>query len=600
MKINRIPVVCVNKQHMKRLLFLIYSLCFLFLGVLAAYFYEERIYGSDASSYLFGVINTEWFYTERGRIIIWLSQWFPLIAVLSGLTIKQVLIAHSIGHVLFYYILFLLGYLYFRNPLSGISLLLIQTLGVTFSYFAWPYGEIQYGVAVLLLLVWVIDNHVSNPKLTEIVLGSVLISFIIGSHPLIWPLLGYSLVSRLISNETRNRAAYFFCASATLFLLKLVVFPSYDGGLAVDVPTKLQFLRENLHGYWGMIQANAMTFGLLLGCWVFFILERQYGRLTLSVLSTAIIVIAIALYGPIEEATQQYYLSFTGLGVLALNDLFGRRNNTQLRQLFVIGLASLMFLLSIPPIIRLGQLQKGRTKHIHSFINICIQRNAYRGIVKGFNYYKENIAWFQPDIFFEVLLLSSQQQTPIRYSLYELAMNQLNILRENGETLGPDSPKRKILNYEYTAANARHLKQHISEVQPEILNKRLLPIKEEEPVTFLNSDGWNEFAGNEVDLSGCMIKEGPNNVYLVSVTIENNTNEPIFSGTVDNIALRLRDRYSKTNEADDVPLTADLIVQMQESFQIASVKQITLPRVQLIHQGSVVADEPCAFVPSEW
>jgi len=73
-----------------------YNLCFLLLAIMAVYFYEERIFGSDASSYLFGVVNNEWFYTERGRIIIWLSQWLPLLAVWSGLPMKAVLYSSTL------------------------------------------------------------------------------------------------------------------------------------------------------------------------------------------------------------------------------------------------------------------------------------------------------------------------------------------------------------------------------------------------------------------------------------------------------------------------------------------------------------------------
>jgi hypothetical protein len=92
---------------------------FLLLIAMSVYFYEERIFGSDASSYLFGVVNNEWFYTERGRIVIWLSQWLPLLAIWTGLSMKAVLIAHSVGHVLFFYAIFLIGHFHFRRAYVG-------------------------------------------------------------------------------------------------------------------------------------------------------------------------------------------------------------------------------------------------------------------------------------------------------------------------------------------------------------------------------------------------------------------------------------------------------------------------------------------------
>lgn len=117
------------------------------LMVLATYLYKERIF-ADSGFYVSQFINHQTFWIKSQRIVLGISQIFPLIGVWAGLPIKYVLLLYSLSHVIFFYILFLFVY-YGPNRVSGLLIILSQTVGIIYSFYT-PMFKLYYGVPLLI------------------------------------------------------------------------------------------------------------------------------------------------------------------------------------------------------------------------------------------------------------------------------------------------------------------------------------------------------------------------------------------------------------------------------------------------------------------
>ena len=120
---------------------------FVLWAIAAVYFYQERLY-SDSAFYLGKVIHYEQFWVELSRYVLVFSQWLPLLCVKLGASMKVVLLAYSLGHVLFFYAMYWVGRYCWGSPMMGWFLVGSQTIGLT-QGFATPMFELYYTAAFL-------------------------------------------------------------------------------------------------------------------------------------------------------------------------------------------------------------------------------------------------------------------------------------------------------------------------------------------------------------------------------------------------------------------------------------------------------------------
>ena len=184
------------------LFFGLISAGFALLYVLAYHFRLERTQ-YEAAAELFHVINSRWFYVhEKERFIVCFSQVLPLLAVHCKLTLSQVVTAYSINHVLFFHIISLLC-LFYGNKTNSLLTLFIPVLGGESSFFIWPYAELLYGCAMLLL--WDSIYLSFSKGLRKNLALIVLPFFIVTSHPLVFLLfLGLLLWRRPMKTNSSN------------------------------------------------------------------------------------------------------------------------------------------------------------------------------------------------------------------------------------------------------------------------------------------------------------------------------------------------------------------------------------------------------------
>lgn len=122
---------------------------FLFLFGFASAAWFERM-NSDAGYYLFHAINKKWFYLEHQRYVLAIAELPALIPVWLGLPLKWVVVAYSLGHVMFFVLASLLAFRISGNKNLMLLIALLGIAGLRESVYT-PQFELYYGLVFLLL-----------------------------------------------------------------------------------------------------------------------------------------------------------------------------------------------------------------------------------------------------------------------------------------------------------------------------------------------------------------------------------------------------------------------------------------------------------------
>jgi len=206
---------------------IIEHILFIVLGASAIYLFEERLL-ADSSYYIFKVIDNESFWVEHNRFILIFSQFIPLIGVKIGLSLKTVLCLYSIGHIIFFYGIFLLARYYYKNIQAGVLLLLLQTLGIMSGFFV-PMFELYYSAGLLVLFSTIL--YYSHKK-SDLVVLIILSFFILTGHPYASILLLLILVLHAVEYKAKFIKSYifFFTLIVGVFIFKKFTASEYEQG----------------------------------------------------------------------------------------------------------------------------------------------------------------------------------------------------------------------------------------------------------------------------------------------------------------------------------------------------------------------------------
>lgn len=576
------------KPKQGKVTFLLTHLGFLLLALASIYYYEERIFGSDPSSYLLGVIESGWFFTYNWRISIWLSQWLPLFAVWLGLSMKSILIAHSLGNVINFYLAYLVGHFVFRRFYAGGIMLLIQTLGLNFSYFAWPYGEVQYGICLLIILYWLVTSY--HLKVWHWSIVAVIIAFIIGSHPLVWVVLFMLIAMMLNERHQRLRAVLMLGTFSILLICKMVFLPSYDGSLIDDVLSgQSLFAYINVQGFLKMLATNRLLFGALSVLSAYLMYERKW--LFLTSIGTACISITLTIgnYAPLAEATQQYYLAFSGVflvGSLFALDTLAASRTVPTPSLVYTGLIMLAAVCFIP-IWASGHPFQLHTQGLRELAEVCRMLPQHRAVINGYNLYKDPYSGMYPDTYEELLLLSAQDPVAVHVHVYEKALECYSGIA----AFKPDGPRNNRSIYSVTRASQDSLIAML-------VSKNLLPnpkyfgrIKNSYGV--LNTMALNEKSTfDSLSVSICVEQSNwLSSSVGVHVHFENRSDQTIYSGLMENLHYTVGFISMQDTIKESIPVRNDIYRKMEETVVLYPPKGVSEIRFELIGRTGVLANK---------
>ena len=129
------------------------------LLVYAAMLYQERMIFSDMAFQTFQILRNGSVQVQSGRYGAVGTQVFPWLAQEFGFSLKGVLMSYSLGHVLYYFALFLWVMLALRQWRWGLVMLLSSVLLTTHTFY-WL-SEAPQGLAFLLALLAWMDTKAS-------------------------------------------------------------------------------------------------------------------------------------------------------------------------------------------------------------------------------------------------------------------------------------------------------------------------------------------------------------------------------------------------------------------------------------------------------
>lgn len=288
------------------------------LMVLAAVFYLERIAVMDMAFQTFQILRSEALQIQSGRFGAAGTQVFPWLCQALGCSLKTVLIGYSLGHVLYYFLLFLLCVLGLRKDQWGMVLLLLALLLTTHTFY-WI-SEMPQGLAFLVLLLAWMDGKGSFSRFKWWEYGVYLAACVTAFyfHPMVvYPLL-FCCAFVLLGNETSRQKRTLYALTAVLFLLlvflkyKVLPLDWYDAMSMersrafvdlwphwVDIPSNRDFWRWCTTDYY-----LAPTLMLLNAS--FYLVRRNWWKAGLSVLAPAGFVLLVNV--PFYRGDNQFYL----------------------------------------------------------------------------------------------------------------------------------------------------------------------------------------------------------------------------------------------------------------------------------------------------
>lgn len=189
---------------------LLTHLAFGIWAILALWFFQERLY-SDAGFFISKVVHYESFWMELNRFMRIFSQWLPLVCIKLGFSLKTVLLAYSLGHVLFFYTIYWIGRYKWNNHYIGWLLVLTQTVGILHGFCA-PGFELYYASGFLALFAIILNTNDFSIK-NQIYLFLLVITMVI-NYQLIIFMIGGVLLLHFSKHQFQYWKQYFLVAVA--------------------------------------------------------------------------------------------------------------------------------------------------------------------------------------------------------------------------------------------------------------------------------------------------------------------------------------------------------------------------------------------------
>lgn len=203
--------------------------------LLAALHWKDRIF-TDTSFYLFHTINAEWFRIEHQRFVSVIGELSALVAVKLDAPLHVVLKVYSLGHVAFFYAVFLLCLYGMRSVNAAVCVILFCLVGARREFFT-PQYEIWYGMILVPVFYEMLRRNVLS-NLWLFVTFALLTETILFSHPLMFLPIGFLIVWHYSDKPLKQHAkklAVLALLFVPMFVVKFLFADEYEAGKTLAV-----------------------------------------------------------------------------------------------------------------------------------------------------------------------------------------------------------------------------------------------------------------------------------------------------------------------------------------------------------------------------
>lgn len=380
---------------------------FILLAVLAYLFRYERVF-ADSGYYLIRVINSKWFWVEHNRLILTLPEIAPLIGVWLNLGIAKLVTIYSIGHVAFHYIIYLICRFHFQNLRAGITILLIQVLGISSGFFV-PMFELYYAASLLVLVDSILRFKAG--KSTDPILMFILTLFIASAH--FYAVILLALIFILHTTETKElnwkNAIVAALTVGVVLVYKRFHISEYEQGKInafIDGWSHFDLSSEYIKGLSSFLFDHYPQFLILLAIsFVGMVVQRKYYTSVLFLSSFIGLMIMITVsyseFSP-SRYQEQVYFPITFLVAFQFVAVLFQIQN-RISRVALAALATLIFIIRTNGIVEEGRWFTNRQDEIRSLISLVQEQEGNKFVVND-EQLKFDSNWSYP---IESLILSS-------------------------------------------------------------------------------------------------------------------------------------------------------------------------------------------------
>ena len=553
-------------EREKRLTTILLHSVFALLAVLAVLFYHERLF-ADASYYLFRTLNSGFFRVEHQRFVLVFSELLPLLGYYLGIPLKGLMIIASLGHVLFFYLIFYFVYHRLHDTAGAVSLVLLQVVLQKWLFFT-PMPEMCYGAALMILFFSMIRARKARKPIQQLILF-VLAFFAITSHFEIAWVFGVLLVYFLFFEKTNRQILVPVIAAGIVFaLIKLGFQDQYETSRLDNLvgPNAFQWLHLNyLHKMLALlIKKNFGGFYFMLIALMYLAFRKRWSLMLLFGGGWLILLILVQMVGsPNADSwyTTIHYFPLLAMAILTFTYLVYPSKKSSLHTL-----AILIFLLittvSTRNIVKRGEVLKMNTAQMVQWIKRGHEEPKYSKFIIGLHNAEQSfsdINWALP---IETLMISAEDGPD----------SSLTIASSDDLNFNDNQAKLRNRNYMFRKFEIMPLSW---------LNHRLFRLKPG-PYRSLNNlcaDSLLHKLGTHIQVEPLLNKPlyvKPGSVNYIPVRIKNGEKIPIPSNAIQQVNLSYHIyKNGKLFIWDGVrtPLEVDVIDQFTQQMKLHSPQQ---------------------------
>jgi hypothetical protein len=228
-----------------RFFWIITSIVWLLWAVFAIAFADVR-FQADGAHYLLHIVQSETFRIEHQRYILAISQLLPLLGIKLGLSMKTIVVLNSLNNVVYFFGLFVLCIVRFKDYIAAWSILLLTVLGILHIQFI-PMYEIWYGAPLVVVVYSMLHKNVLHTPIHVVLFYAVLFTALF-AHPLLFIAVLFVLVFHFL--RTRKLAWRMWIGVALTFVvwyvIKKLALTEYEAGKISMLDTGWNKAYENL------------------------------------------------------------------------------------------------------------------------------------------------------------------------------------------------------------------------------------------------------------------------------------------------------------------------------------------------------------------
>jgi hypothetical protein len=438
-----------------KMTFLLGVICYSLMLIFAWLFYKERTVMCDAAFQLFSILHEDGFAIQINRFGAAFTQVFPLLASKMNFSLDMVARVYSLSFIIYYFIVFLIILLGFKNEKMALVVLLFNTLMVRHSFY-WVQCEFVQGAVFTLLYLTVIEHVLKQEKVPRwfYILTPFFLVTIIYFYPLLLFIMFFGMAFFILNYPAKWRFLVGILAVyALMFVVKLKYLNNFYDSKSMegignifskfphyfDLPSFHQFYRYVINDYYFMVLFWVLTLAYLL-------YKKYY--LHALLMSISLWGVCFIIHINFANGVEQFYIESQYLLFMVFVGMpfaYFLMQSVKLKP-FMIGL--LCFSLSIS-MLRMVVTQHGYAKRVEYIRSIVAESPTKRIMpITSLNQSLLKFTWGLP---FEVWLLSTIEHHQTRSVAYEEKEHQYDDLLSNSQ---------KMISlmgiYDYHALNTRY------------------------------------------------------------------------------------------------------------------------------------------------